>query len=92
MCANASALSRADAHWRLAWVEPGKRVALAFRLPPAKVDHLRSTLDKLIADNPGVRPEKLISAHVEGDNGEGVFGIHRVDGFGEAVSVVVVEA
>lgn len=45
-----------------------------FRLAPAKVDHLRATLDKLIADNPGVRPEKLVSAHVEGDNGEGVKG------------------
>lgn len=45
-----------------------------FRLAPQKVDHLRATLDKLIADNPGVRPEKLVSAHVEGDNGEGVKG------------------
>jgi Phytanoyl-CoA dioxygenase (PhyH) len=53
-----------------------------FRLAPDKVDRLRATLDKLIADNPGVRPEKLISAHIEGsasddgkgDNGEGVKG------------------
>ncbi len=45
-----------------------------FRLAPEKVDRLRGTLDKLIADNPGVRPEKLVSAHVEGDNGEGVKG------------------
>jgi ectoine hydroxylase-related dioxygenase (phytanoyl-CoA dioxygenase family) len=46
----------------------------AFRLAPDKVDHLRATLDQLIADNPGVRPEKLVSAHVAGDNGEGVRG------------------
>jgi ectoine hydroxylase-related dioxygenase (phytanoyl-CoA dioxygenase family) len=45
-----------------------------FRLAAAKIDHLRSVLDRLIADNPGVRPEKLVSAHVEGDNGEGVKG------------------
>jgi Protein involved in biosynthesis of mitomycin antibiotics/polyketide fumonisin len=31
-------------------------------------------LDTLLRDNPGVRPEKLVSAHVEGDNGEGVRG------------------
>jgi hypothetical protein len=46
----------------------------SFRLPSARVDAMRATLDKLIADNPGVRPEKLVSAHVEGDNGEGVKG------------------
>jgi hypothetical protein len=46
----------------------------AFRLAADKVERLRATLDKLIADNPGVRPEKLVSAHVEGDNGEGVRG------------------
>jgi ectoine hydroxylase-related dioxygenase (phytanoyl-CoA dioxygenase family) len=35
---------------------------------------MREALDALIRDNPGVRPEKLVSAHVEGDNGEGVRG------------------
>ena len=45
-----------------------------FRLPPARVDALRATLDRLIADNPGVRPEKLVSAHIEGQNDEGVRG------------------
>ncbi len=45
-----------------------------FRLAADRVDHIRGTLDRLIADNPGVRPEKLVSAHVEGDNGEGVKG------------------
>ena len=45
-----------------------------FRLPAARVDALRATLDRLIADNPGVRPEKLVSAHIEGQNDEGVKG------------------
>lgn len=45
-----------------------------FRLPPARVALMRDALDALIRDNPGVRPEKLVSAHVEGDNGEGVRG------------------
>jgi len=50
------------------WVIP------QFRLPPARVASMRAALDALIADNPGVRPEKLVSAHIEGDNGEGVKG------------------
>lgn len=45
-----------------------------FRLSPARVALMRNALDALIRDNPGVRPEKLVSAHVEGDNGEGVRG------------------
>lgn len=36
----------------------------SFRLPKARIDHLRETLDRLIRDNPDVRPEKLVSAHV----------------------------
>jgi hypothetical protein len=56
-------------HYRTAgWVRP------AFRLPAAQVGAMRSALDDLIARNPGVRPEKLVSAHIEGDNGEGVRG------------------
>ncbi len=50
------------------WVVPH------YRLPPARVEALRGTLDELIRNNPGVRPEKLVSAHIEGDNGEGVRG------------------
>ncbi len=46
----------------------------AFRLARERVDQLRETLDRLIADNPGVRPEKLVSAHIEGQNDEGVKG------------------
>ena len=50
------------------WVVP------RFRLPPARVAAMAAALEQLLRDNPGVRPEKLVSAHVEGDNGEGVHG------------------
>jgi len=50
-----------------------------FALPPAQVAQMRDALDELIRLNPGVRPEKLVSAHVQGaagqDNGEGVQGV-----------------
>jgi ectoine hydroxylase-related dioxygenase (phytanoyl-CoA dioxygenase family) len=50
----------------------------SFRLPRSRVDALRESLDRLIRDNPGVRPEKLVSAHVvgqaQGANPEGVKG------------------
>ena len=45
-----------------------------FELEPARVDALRKTLDRMIAENPGVRPEKFVSAHIEGKNDEGVKG------------------
>jgi ectoine hydroxylase-related dioxygenase (phytanoyl-CoA dioxygenase family) len=45
-----------------------------FRLPAARSAAMVTALDGLLRDNPGVRPEKLVSAHVEGDNGEGVRG------------------
>lgn len=44
------------------------------RLSQERVDALRTTLDTLIANNPGVRPEKLVSAHIDGQNDEGVKG------------------
>ena len=51
-----------------------------FSLPSARTDRLRASLERLIRDNPDVRPEKLVSAHVVGSNGskntEGVRG-HR---------------
>jgi hypothetical protein len=50
------------------WVSP------RFRLPAARVAAMAVALDQLLRDNPGVRPEKLVSAHIEGDNGEGVRG------------------
>jgi ectoine hydroxylase-related dioxygenase (phytanoyl-CoA dioxygenase family) len=50
----------------------------SYRLPQARVEHMREALDRLIRDNPGVRPEKLVSAHVVGKDGcpnpEGVRG------------------
>jgi len=49
-------------------------VVPAWRLPQAKVDAMREALDRLIADNPGIRPEKLVSAHIQGRNAEGVLG------------------
>jgi hypothetical protein len=45
-----------------------------YRLPTERIDALRATLDRLIAENPAVRPERLISVHIEGENGEGVRG------------------
>ncbi|MBL8359717.1 MAG: phytanoyl-CoA dioxygenase family protein [Rubrivivax sp.] len=51
------------------WVVP------RFRLPPAHVAAMAAALEALLAANPGVRPEKLVSAHIEGDNGEGVRGV-----------------
>ncbi|WP_280152235.1 phytanoyl-CoA dioxygenase family protein [Piscinibacter sp. XHJ-5] len=45
-----------------------------FTLPAQRVAQMAEALDRLIRDNPGVRPEKLVSAHIEGDNGEGVRG------------------
>jgi ectoine hydroxylase-related dioxygenase (phytanoyl-CoA dioxygenase family) len=42
----------------------------SFRLDPPWVDRLRAALDQLLRDNPGVRPEKLVSAHLSGRNGQ----------------------
>lgn len=50
-----------------------------YRLPPARVADLRATLDRLIAQNPGVRPEKLVSAHIERKPGQGVNGDGKND-------------
>jgi len=44
------------------------------RLPAATVARLRTTLDRLISENPGIRPERLVSVHLEGRNAEGVKG------------------
>lgn len=56
---------------RQGWLVP------EFRLAPALVTELQDALNELIRNNPGVRPEKLVSAHVEGDNREGVKGSKR---------------
>jgi ectoine hydroxylase-related dioxygenase (phytanoyl-CoA dioxygenase family) len=44
-----------------------------YRLPAREVDALRAAVDTLIADNPGIRPERLVNAHLEG-SAEGVKG------------------
>jgi hypothetical protein len=49
-------------------------VVPGFRLAAQKVDRLRIMLDRLIRDNPTIRPERLVSAHIEGRNAEGVSG------------------
>lgn len=46
-----------------------------WRLPQHQVATMVDALDALLRQNPGVRPEKLVSAHIEGDNGEGVRGV-----------------
>ena len=57
------------AHYRSeGWVIP------RYRLPSARIALMAAALETLLRDNPRVRPEKLVSAHVEGDNGEGVRG------------------
>ncbi len=48
-------------------------VVPAWSFPRARIDEMRGALDKLIADNPGIRPEKLVSAHLENGR-EGVKG------------------
>ena len=53
---------------REGWVVP------RYRLLPARVAAMVRALERLLRENPGVRPEKLVSAHIEGDNGEGVRG------------------
>lgn len=54
---------------REGWVVP------EYRLPAPRVATMVDALETLLRNNPGVRPEKLVSAHVEGDNGEGVRGV-----------------
>lgn len=48
-----------------------------FRLDGERVSQLRDNLDELIANNPGVRPEKLVNAHVAKTNAEGVRGVQE---------------
>jgi hypothetical protein len=47
------------------------------RLPEATLGRLREALDRLVADNPGTRPEQLVNAHLrrgpEGVRGSDVF-------------------
>jgi ectoine hydroxylase-related dioxygenase (phytanoyl-CoA dioxygenase family) len=50
-----------------------------YRLPAERIARLAAALEALLRDNPGVRPEKLVSAHVEGDSSDGPNrdGVHR---------------
>ncbi|MEA3194456.1 MAG: hypothetical protein QOD26_2789 [Betaproteobacteria bacterium] len=48
-------------------------VVPAWRFAERRIGEMRAALDTLIADNPGVRPEKLVSAHLE-NGSEGVKG------------------
>jgi Phytanoyl-CoA dioxygenase (PhyH) len=52
------------------WVIP------QWRLSAERVERLVAALEALLRNNPGVRPEKLVSAHVESGSGEAVKG-HR---------------
>lgn len=45
-----------------------------WQLPPDRLSELRGAVDAVLAANPGVRPEKLVSAHVSDGNTEGVKG------------------
>jgi ectoine hydroxylase-related dioxygenase (phytanoyl-CoA dioxygenase family) len=65
-CLSPDEISR---YQRDGWVVP------AFRLPAPRVAQLQQALQTLLERNPGVRPEKLVSAHVEGGSGEGVRGV-----------------
>ena len=49
-------------------------VVPAWRFPKKRIDEMRAALDRLIADNPGIRPEKLVSAHLE----NGKEGVKRI--------------
>ena len=50
------------------WIVP------PYRIPDDRLAHLRGTLDRLIRENPDIRPERLVSIHIEGRNAEGVRG------------------
>jgi hypothetical protein len=69
-------------------------VVPAFTLPPPRVAALQAALEELLRRNPGVRPEKLVSAHVEragagrADNGEGVKGVAEFLALAQEPSIV----
>jgi ectoine hydroxylase-related dioxygenase (phytanoyl-CoA dioxygenase family) len=45
-----------------------------YRVPEPDLTVLRQALDRVIVDNPDIRPERLVSVHIEGRNSEGVRG------------------
>jgi ectoine hydroxylase-related dioxygenase (phytanoyl-CoA dioxygenase family) len=48
-----------------------------YRLETDFLHALQASLNELIRNNPGIRPEKLVSAHIDGKNDEGVHGSRR---------------
>eukprot|EP00930_Biecheleria_cincta_P063302 TRINITY_DN48831_c0_g1_i1.p1 TRINITY_DN48831_c0_g1~~TRINITY_DN48831_c0_g1_i1.p1 ORF type:complete len:457 (+),score=54.45 TRINITY_DN48831_c0_g1_i1:90-1460(+) len=60
--------SEVEKYHREGWLVP--RVTL----PSQYVERLRTCLDHIIKENPGVRPERLVSAHLEKHGTEGVKG------------------
>ncbi len=66
------ASAEVERYRREGWLVP------SWRLPETRVSRMVGALEALLTANPGVRPEKLVSAHIEGDehgNGEGVRGV-----------------
>ena len=45
-----------------------------FRLPPEALGQLRETIERLMRDNPTIRPEQLVGAHVANSKDSGVKG------------------
>lgn len=46
-------------------------------LPQSYIERLRASLEQVIAENPEIRPERLVSAHLEERGAEGVRGSHE---------------
>lgn len=59
-----------DAYHREGWLIPKAS------LSAEEVERFRQSLDRVIAQNPSVRPELLVSAHLEAKGTEGVAGSH----------------
>ena len=70
-----------DLSEREGWVVP------QFRLPVDEIARMRDALDALIRANPGVRPEKLVSAHVEGEGIDSVALIAAIEEEGYSAAV-----
>jgi len=58
------------------------------RLPAQQLAALRAALDRLIADNPTIRPENLISAHVARGGGERVKGSDALLAFAHDAAIL----
>lgn len=53
-------------------------VVPGFSLSSNEVANLRETVDRMIRNNPGVRPEHLVNAHISGESEEGVRGADEI--------------